>query len=712
MVNTIVLQVDAETGRAQTDFTALGGAATKALNAGEREAQDLGAALGGAGRRADKLGTEVRDAGRSGQRGLARATQGAQSLGRRLGAVEQRAGRVGGAFGRLGGIATSQLGGIVAGLGLVGAATAITQKTNELRRLSQIAQINVEDFQRLDYQISATGGDSDDLSDALREMQLRLAEAESLGTGPATDGLRLLGLSIEDLQKLDAPGQFALLRDRISEVEESEQRLFLADELLGGSAERLGGILGLTAAEYANLRRESEDQTVATEENIEAIKGLTTGIGTLINKGFVVAINTVGTLISVFTEFTDLIGITKVATEEQAESVGLSVEMYEELRDRVIRYGDSADRIQQTERNLLVQWTEGNLTLGEVRDKLDSVIEGEIEHERRAREAARATEDLTLATEAADIATSTYSGSLLAQREELGLVALQAGLTSGALQGAATDGAAQPDASGWTRVANELGLGSDSALRFSASNLAAAATLDAVAAVAAGRQFEDVEIFATARQKINALVGEQGQFASSFYQGLVGNFNPYGSRPGFTIPSITSPEERTTRTGTTRTGTTRTATTRTGGGRPRRPADEGLGYSRNRAQWDYRQRQLGNECRAVGGEWSAGREPNFNAPLEAILIDRFDGTCAQAATAPPTVYQAGGVTVFQEEGGGGFFIDQEGNRRPIGGGSGAAPTVMNTEVNFYGDTYGVEDLEDRVLSIVVGGGRNGSVDEA
>ena len=103
-------------------------------------------------------------------------------------------------------------------------------------------------------------------------MQLRLAEAAALTSGPAVDALNLLGLSLEDLEGLDAPGQFDLLRNSISEVEDPAQRLFLAEELLGGSSERLQGLLSLSSDELARLRQEAHDTgQIMSGETVNAL---------------------------------------------------------------------------------------------------------------------------------------------------------------------------------------------------------------------------------------------------------------------------------------------------------------------------------------------------------------------------------------------------------------------------------------------------------
>lgn len=164
---------------------------------------------------------------------------------------------------RFAGIAKSA-GLAVAGIGVaaVGIGTKLVgdflERGSELRDFSRTAGVAAEELQLLGLIAERSGGSAEDVTDAFRELQLRLAEAAALGSGPAVDALGLLGVSLDDLSGLEAADQFALLRDRISAVEDPAQRLFLAEELLGGSSERLQAVLAPTAAEFANLRGEVE----------------------------------------------------------------------------------------------------------------------------------------------------------------------------------------------------------------------------------------------------------------------------------------------------------------------------------------------------------------------------------------------------------------------------------------------------------------------
>ena len=165
-------------------------------------------------------------------------------------------------------------------------ANSALEAADELQALSDRVGVSAEVLQEWQYIAVATGSDADDVADAFREMQLRLSEAAQLGSGPAVDALNLLGLTLQDLEGLDPARQFELLRNAISEVEDPADRLFLAEELLGGATERLGGLIEGTAEEMAGLRQEARDtgqvmsdETVASlDQAHESFSNLTTQV--------------------------------------------------------------------------------------------------------------------------------------------------------------------------------------------------------------------------------------------------------------------------------------------------------------------------------------------------------------------------------------------------------------------------------------------------
>ena len=161
-------------------------------------------------------------------------------------------------------------------LALGGAALAVGAFVNhtlnaadEIHRLADVSGLSAEELQILSNVAATAGGDIEDVADASREMQLRLAEAAALGSGPAVDALNLLGISLEEIGRLNTADQFALLRDRISEVQDPAERLFVAEELLGGSTERLNALITTQTAEYEKLRTEIGEVGIFTNQQIE-----------------------------------------------------------------------------------------------------------------------------------------------------------------------------------------------------------------------------------------------------------------------------------------------------------------------------------------------------------------------------------------------------------------------------------------------------------
>ena len=289
-----------------------------------------------------KIGKATQDVGRVGQRSMGRAADATDDMADAATKATKRVGLLEGAFGDLAaakggleklssgitGIAQriALAGEVIEGIGQItgvvtGAIGAFTERANELKSLAQISQTTTDEFQRLEHQAIQTGSSADDMADVMREMQLRMSEAASLGTGPTVDALNLLGLSLEEIEGLNAPDTFHLLRDAVSEVEDPMKQLFLADELFGGSAERTMGLLRLSADEYASLRDESDALRIATEENIDSIWNF----GGLLDKIWksiqAAGVNALGQFITQLTETVDIAAAVEVALDEVVKAL-------------------------------------------------------------------------------------------------------------------------------------------------------------------------------------------------------------------------------------------------------------------------------------------------------------------------------------------------------------------------------------------------------
>ena len=160
-----------------------------------------------------------------------------------------------------------------AAAGLVAFTKSALDSGDQIAALRDRAGVSAEFLQTYGHIAQDTGGDIDDVADSVREMQLRLGEAADAGSGPAVDALNSIGISLENIQNLNAEQRFELLRDRISEVEDPARRLYLQEELLGGSTERLGAILKPTSDEMARLRQEAADTgKVLSNETVDALR--------------------------------------------------------------------------------------------------------------------------------------------------------------------------------------------------------------------------------------------------------------------------------------------------------------------------------------------------------------------------------------------------------------------------------------------------------
>ena len=184
------------------------------------------------------------------------------------GRVSQESSKSIGGIGKSAGLSALAIGGIA--VAAAGAAAKLVSEFAdagaELRNFEIQSGANAQELQELAFIARDSGGDISDVSDAFREMGIRLGEATALGTGPAIDALDTLGISLQSLQGLAPEQQFDILRDAISGVEDPAQRLFLAEELLGGSTERLGSVLGATSEEIASFREEAARSGAVLDE--------------------------------------------------------------------------------------------------------------------------------------------------------------------------------------------------------------------------------------------------------------------------------------------------------------------------------------------------------------------------------------------------------------------------------------------------------------
>ena len=117
------------------------------------------------------------------------------------------------------------------------------------------------------------------VTDGAQELQLRLAEAVQDGTGPAVAAFDKLGLSSKDLIDASPEESFLAVITALQGVEGEANKKFLADELMGGSSEKLSGILNANSAEFLALTKNiQENADIVSNEGLASAKELNTSM--------------------------------------------------------------------------------------------------------------------------------------------------------------------------------------------------------------------------------------------------------------------------------------------------------------------------------------------------------------------------------------------------------------------------------------------------
>ena len=189
---------------------------------------------------------------------------------------EKQVGRVRGAFGKLGKEVDNALGkipiigsslaalpgpakAVAAGIALVGFALAkmvgrIVDLEKALRPMVERSGLASDSLQLLAKAAEVAGSEDglEGVTDSAQELQLRLAEVVQDGTGPAKEAFEKLGISAQDLIDKSPEDMLLAVVAALQNVTNEADRKFLADELLGGSSEKLAGLLNLTNEELGN----------------------------------------------------------------------------------------------------------------------------------------------------------------------------------------------------------------------------------------------------------------------------------------------------------------------------------------------------------------------------------------------------------------------------------------------------------------------------
>ncbi len=178
---------------------------------------------------------------------------------------------------------------IAVGVAAVAAAVGIfkfvdsqTAALDALNKLNAAIGTEIEDLQRLTFAASQSGVGQETLSTALKKLNQNLLDIGKGGGKIAGEALEELGLSFEDISKLEASEQLGLIGDALNGVEDEARRSALAAQIFG---QRSGPELATLLREGSEGIKNLGDQAkgVLTQEDVDRATAFQDRLGELTN---------------------------------------------------------------------------------------------------------------------------------------------------------------------------------------------------------------------------------------------------------------------------------------------------------------------------------------------------------------------------------------------------------------------------------------------
>ena len=145
--------------------------------------------------------------------------------------------------------------------GFIRTVDGITDVEQALRPAIERSRIAAESLQIL-AEAAKRAGSEDGLEaivDSAQELQLQLGEIALAGESRATPALEKLGLVAAELQAQSPEAAFRAVVEQLQKIPNVANRAILAEEIFGGTSEKLAGIVNLTNKEFADLQTEVEN---------------------------------------------------------------------------------------------------------------------------------------------------------------------------------------------------------------------------------------------------------------------------------------------------------------------------------------------------------------------------------------------------------------------------------------------------------------------
>jgi hypothetical protein len=144
------------------------------------------------------------------------------------------------------------------GAGFQNAISNTVEMTNEMARWSQRLGINIVELQGWSRAAQHFGGSMDDITDVLKELQLKARDAMT-GATSYVDAFKLVGITTEQLGPVinDQTALMELFTNALNDNTDSATQNFVIDELLSDAGTRLSGMFRAGTPALRRMREEA-----------------------------------------------------------------------------------------------------------------------------------------------------------------------------------------------------------------------------------------------------------------------------------------------------------------------------------------------------------------------------------------------------------------------------------------------------------------------
>lgn len=171
-----------------------------------------------------------------------------------------------GAFKTLTGSLSSAKAGIAALVGVGGFGALIKSSLDSVDALAKTSDrlgITTEALAGLQHAANQTGVSNESLNMGLQRMTRRLGQVAATGKGEAKVALDQLGISIDQLKGRRPEQQFALIAEKLKEVEDQGQKVFITQKLFDSEGVKLLNTLNLGASGLQSMMKDAEQLGLA-----------------------------------------------------------------------------------------------------------------------------------------------------------------------------------------------------------------------------------------------------------------------------------------------------------------------------------------------------------------------------------------------------------------------------------------------------------------